>query len=420
MSYFSHQNSTFLIAKKLEQAHCDVFYCGPSESAEGDNMVLNVTKQGFRYIDLDPRDKSYYSSHFLRSKNHENTQSMFLSLLYNLQDGRLYNTFIKKHRPDLLILDIHYTALIIPFNYYGVPVVVASTKIGLDKDYGVPPLNSSVIPDRNLMNIAMIEKAWQKELDQKRRFNKYFDFLEDIAEKYEFDFHHYFYQEKAIVPFGFHFPELIFWDLEFDFLRTESGLKNKYYLGNQIDVDRKEDAIPIDGEHIIYVSLGSRLNNLTDHKLTLLKEILKAAKGLLNFEFVIATSTFKNELRSMVASPNITLLEYAPQISLLSKSLLMITHAGGNSVKECIRMGVPMLCYPFEHDQFGNAARVVYHRVGLRGVSTEDKADDIRQKISTIIQSKKIKKQIKKFQRRSIEAQENYNDVEVIKQFLIH
>lgn len=156
---------------------------------------------------------------------------------------------------------------------------------------------------------------------------------------------------------------------------------------------------------------------MTDHKLGLLKEIITAAEGLLNFQFVIATSTYKDQLRSHVASPNVSLLDYAPQISLLSKSILMITHAGGNSVKECIRMGVPMLCYPFEHDQFGNAVRVVYHKLGLRGVSTDDKTD-IQQKILIIIHSPEIKKQVIKFQLRSIEAEESDYDVEVIKRLI--
>lgn len=79
-------------------------------------MTLNETRQEFKYIKLDPRNKSYYSSHYLRSSNHENTQSMFLSflLLYNPQDGRLYSKFVKDHNPDLIILDIHYTPLLIP------------------------------------------------------------------------------------------------------------------------------------------------------------------------------------------------------------------------------------------------------------------------------------------------------------------
>src|SRR5258706_14217271 len=58
---------------------------------------------------------------------------------------------------------------------------------------------------------------------------------------------------------------------------------------------------------------------------------------------------------------------------------MMITHGGLGSIKECILFGVPMMVFPLGRDQPRNAARVVYHRLGLRA--------DIRNVSTDIIQS---------------------------------
>jgi UDP:flavonoid glycosyltransferase YjiC (YdhE family) len=44
-----------------------------------------------------------------------------------------------------------------------------------------------------------------------------------------------------------------------------------------------------------------------------------------------------------------------------------------------------MLAYPRNHDQIGNAARVVYHRLGLRGRRGHDAPSDIRRKAAQIL-----------------------------------
>ena len=46
---------------------------------------------------------------------------------------------------------------------------------------------------------------------------------------------------------------------------------------------------------------------------------------------------------------------------------MMITNGGMNTIKECISLEVPMIVLPVKYDQHGNAARVVYHGLGVRG-----------------------------------------------------
>jgi UDP:flavonoid glycosyltransferase YjiC (YdhE family) len=54
----------------------------------------------------------------------------------------------------------------------------------------------------------------------------------------------------------------------------------------------------------------------------------------------------------------------APQIELLKRAVLCITHAGLNTALEALGQGVPMIAIPIGYDQPGVAARIAYHGVG--------------------------------------------------------
>jgi len=58
-------------------------------------------------------------------------------------------------------------------------------------------------------------------------------------------------------------------------------------------------------------------------------------------------------------------VDFAPQLAMLSRASVMITNGGLGTIKECIWSCVPMIVLPCSFDQPGNAARVVYHRIGF-------------------------------------------------------
>jgi MGT family glycosyltransferase len=61
---------------------------------------------------------------------------------------------------------------------------------------------------------------------------------------------------------------------------------------------------------------------------------------------------------------NAIIVSTAPQIELLKRAALCITHAGLNSALEALAQGVPMVAIPIGFDQPGVAARIAYHGVG--------------------------------------------------------
>jgi MGT family glycosyltransferase len=62
---------------------------------------------------------------------------------------------------------------------------------------------------------------------------------------------------------------------------------------------------------------------------------------------------------------NALVVHQAPQLGMLRRASVFVTHAGFNGLKEAVACGVPMVAVPLSHDQPRNAALVVYRGLGL-------------------------------------------------------
>jgi MGT family glycosyltransferase len=85
-------------------------------------------------------------------------------------------------------------------------------------------------------------------------------------------------------------------------------------------------------------------------------------KGL---QFVLAVGGQLDPKQLGAVPPNVMVVNYAPQIEVLKRSALCITHAGLNTVLESLSNGVPMLALPITNDQPGVAARIANENVGF-------------------------------------------------------
>lgn len=103
---------------------------------------------------------------------------------------------------------------------------------------------------------------------------------------------------------------------------------------------------------------------------------------------------------------NILLLPKAPQLEILQRASIFITHCGMNSTSEAIHYGVPMICLPLKADQPLVAYRVADElRLGIKLDSKTAKANQIRSAIHEMFKDQSYLEKVVEFSKYS----RNYN-----------
>lgn len=110
---------------------------------------------------------------------------------------------------------------------------------------------------------------------------------------------------------------------------------------------------------IIYASLGT----LQNRKKEIFHCIAEACSGL-DAQLVLSHGGGIKQEESKHLPGKPLVVPYAPQVALLAKASLCITHAGLNTVLDSLSNGVPMVAIPITHEQPGLAARVKWLGLG--------------------------------------------------------
>lgn len=115
----------------------------------------------------------------------------------------------------------------------------------------------------------------------------------------------------------------------------------------------------LDDRPLIYASLGTLQNRVEGT----FRTIAEACDGL-DTQLVISTGhgVAPERLGDLPGRPIV--VPYAPQLDLLRRSALAVTHAGLNTVLDSLATGVPIVAIPITNEQPGIAARVAWVGAG--------------------------------------------------------
>lgn len=127
-------------------------------------------------------------------------------------------------------------------------------------------------------------------------------------------------------------------------------------LSPAFPLDQISDDLPI-----VYMSLGTLFWR---HRPALFAIVAQAAREL-PVQVVISAADFATSIEARSFGEHVRVYKFVPQLELLRRSSVFVTHGGANSIMEGLYHGVPMLVVPVDFDQPLNGHYVERSGAGL-------------------------------------------------------
>jgi zeaxanthin glucosyltransferase len=167
------------------------------------------------------------------------------------------------------------------------------------------------------------------------------------------------------------------------------------------------------GKPLIYASLGTLQNRLQ----SVFQTIAQACEGL-DAQLVISLGCGMNEASIPKFPGSPIVVKYAPQLELLKKASLVITHAGLNTTLESLSQGVPMVAIPISLDQPGVAARIAWTGTGQVVPLSRLSVPKLREAIAQVLAQASYKTNAVKLQQALHEAGGVSRAVDIIEEVI--
>jgi MGT family glycosyltransferase len=300
-------------------------------------------------------------------------------------------------RPELVLVDSMIPQIAIFAWQHGVPVLTLSTVFPQRRDPIVPPLTTAIVPTGDAVTNTRIELAWEEEY-RRNRSRPRAPLLRQRARQAGFP--SAWLDEGAALNTMCRVPELALVPQELDFPRSD--VQDLYFAGPCVELARTENGrvpepLSSTTKPIIYCSLGTQLHRYPDLAQAL-GLVIGAARSLPDFEWVVAC-----KLDSFGHLPcNVHSLHPAPQLELLRRARLMVSHGGLNGIKEALCLGVPLVLLPFDLDQPGNAARVAHYGYGKVLEWRRARAEDLAAMIGAVLDDSAMQDRVRALSQRLV------------------
>ena len=332
-------------------------------------------------------------------------------------------TVIEATRPDLIIFTgVPFVEWAVLMAYArGVQGVYLRPTLSPREGTGMPPVTSTIIPrlSTSFWQNLRIRFAWRLYDFRNWLYTIGFDGLtRKLANKY--GIRNYRHETVYAKDFSVTLPEIIPFHPDFDFF--EMRLPDQRYIGTSVCLRRHEAAFPwekIDSnKRLAYCALGTYLWRSSDKYRQFFRTVLDAARMTPDWQWVVAIGQTLGLDALGPVPDNVIIVENAPQIGMLKRASVMITHGGANTVKECIALGVPMVIFPLGGDHHGIAARAAYHGLAMRAEFGKTDAARLKLLIEAVTTNSFIRTQLRLMQSRFAEMEAANIGVKTIELFL--
>ncbi|MDR1117389.1 MAG: hypothetical protein LBL09_03985 [Oscillospiraceae bacterium] len=251
---------------------------------------------------------------------------------------------IRKQKPDYIIFDSLCYWAKAAADATGIPNISSSTIF--------PSLTEDFVSYCNILTNTNIENFYNNDLTEMSDF-LYSKYGIDNFQPYNLFSN---YGDMTLVYTSVQFqPKGNLFDRSFRFVGTSiSGRAEDH----SISFDKYSD------KKLIYTSLGTLFNN-DEFAYAFYNICFDAFKNESNYQVIMSVGNQTNIAEIKGIPDNFALYNHVPQLDVLKKTDLFITHGGMNSVNEALYFGVPMIAFPIGLDQPLVARQVENVNAGL-------------------------------------------------------
>jgi zeaxanthin glucosyltransferase len=150
----------------------------------------------------------------------------------------------------------------------------------------------------------------------------------------------------------------------------------------------------LDGRPVIYASLGTLQNGSE----AIFRTIADACAGL-DSQLLISLGGGLDPARLGKLAGDPLVAHFAPQLEILKRAALVITHAGLNTVLESLAEGVPLVAVPLANDQPGVAARFKARGAGVVVPRRKLNSARLRKAVTLVLQDARYREAAQALQR---------------------
>jgi UDP:flavonoid glycosyltransferase YjiC (YdhE family) len=405
------------LARRMQKSGHEVTFLGHGDLETG------ILRQGFRFfvcqtptVESSPTHQANYFTRILNRRDRLDAAVDGLGIAD-------FNVISLQLQPDLFVVDLENHEYIMSASMTGVPVVITTAFLSLSKQPNIPPLHRLVIPEQEWWGqFLFIELHWlyyrlRKRIRRYRQWLQtagvdWFSVLRHHANRVGFPFKDKTDPNQWLIPFSYRsIPILNLNAQELDFKVT--NYPDTTFGGPIIDDARHEVALSAHSDSsdlpsfssasgtstveagarkLIYVSFGSYAQ-IDDSAFW--KRFLSCLGLKPDWDVIIGLGGRLKPEALGVLPPNVRAFEWVPQLAVLREADCAVIHGGISTINECIHSDVPMVVYPYDTtDQFGNAARVICHKLGVLGDRIHDDSSAMLQHIDEILKHPSYKQNV--------------------------
>ncbi len=352
---YGHINPTLGLVKKLtKRGHQVSYFCSELFSEQ-------VTNMGAEWIGFSNKLELFLNE-YRPTDRHPFFMLMESILLYDEVMLPKILDIVKDDLYDMIICDSFFGGACFLKQLTKIPVVCSHSSFAMSQ---------TPVPKR------MLEAGFHPQLDH------CYEILKRICESYQIEEPSL---EQVFISKGD--LNIVYTTRNFN---GDDGVHEPDYLFTGPSIDRLQEIYDLDlsvigDRKIIYISLGSLNTDFIDFYKTCIL-------AFRDTDYYVYMSIGKKcEVSQLGEIPlNFNVKNFHPQLEILKRADVFITHAGFNSVNEALYFGVPMLALPQVNDQHMVAKRLVAMQLGMTENIKDLTPEILKCRIETLIMENKIK-----------------------------